>query len=411
MTYKVRNEPLFLGLTHVGQVFSIGWSERIGKCAVYDFQNQAIKKFKNYQVTNEEPSLKKYLKRNYKKIYFCKNAEEIKKYNTIFLTIDTPLTLEGKPKIDKIIAILKKAANYLRKNCNLIITSQVYCGFCDELKKTIFKKRPDINLIYLAETLIMGKALERFMKPERIILGFNRKVKFLNQFKKFNCQVFQLSLKEAEMVKIAINLFLFTSVTYANVMDYYCRQFGFKFSRINQALRYDQRIGKKSYISPSLGISGGHLERDVHTIIKTSKNPKVKSLFKNLKQVNETRLSLLIKEYQNLKKKFKFKKVIWIGPSYKSNSFSVVNSPFVKFKKYLKIKRKTLYSFDSFFDLKKEKINNFLKNLNRITLNKSLLIFNYASTEDQKKIRVFFDKGNCKIISLNSVNKKYKNLF
>ena len=59
-----------MGLTHIGQVFGIGWSEKIGKCAVYDFNKSLVQKFKNCEVTNEEPNLKKFLKRNYHKIYF-----------------------------------------------------------------------------------------------------------------------------------------------------------------------------------------------------------------------------------------------------------------------------------------------------------------------------------------------------
>ena len=105
----------------------------------------------------------------------------------------------------------------------------------------------------MAETLIMGNVLSRFTKPERLIFGTENKNKFFyNLLKKFECEIFVLSLKEAEMVKIAVNLFLLTSVTYSNAMDYYCRQFGFKFSKINAAIRTDKRIGKYSYLSPSL---------------------------------------------------------------------------------------------------------------------------------------------------------------
>lgn len=411
MSSKIRNEPLFLGLTHVGQVFSIGWSEKIGRCSVYDFDKNLVKKFEDYEVTNEEPGLKIYLKKNYQKITICKNKEDIKNYNTIFLTIDTPLTLDGRPKVEKIISTLKQAINFIKKNSNLIITSQVYCGFCDDLKKTILKNRPDINLIYLAETLIMGNALDRFLFPERIILGHDKKIKFIKIFKKFNCQIYNFSLREAEMVKIAINLFLFSSVSYANAMDYYCRQFGFKFSRINGALRSDKRIGKLSYISPSLGVSGGHLERDVFTMIKTSKSPEVKNLFKNLKKVNDSRMLLLIKKYEDLRKQFKFKKIIWFGPSYKNNSFSINNSPFIKFRKYLKNRKKVLYSFDSYFDLKKEKINNFLDKFDKKIFEKSLIIFNYASKSHTKEISKFLKKNICKAINLNFLSNKSKNLF
>ena len=259
-------EPLFCGLTHIGQVFSIGWSEKIGKCSVFEFNKKSYEKFKKLNVTNEEPSLRKYLKKNIKKIKFCNSSDEIKKYENIFLTIDTPLEMNGNPKIKIIMNSIKKIKKYLGYKSNLIIISQVYCGFCENLKKKIFKDRKDINIIYFTDTLVMGNALERFVNPERIILGYDRKVPFLNKFKKFNCKIYSFSTKQAEMVKIAINLFLFSSVSFANMMDYYCRQFGFKFSDINNSIKDDKRIGKNSYISPSLGISGGHLERDVFTI-------------------------------------------------------------------------------------------------------------------------------------------------
>ncbi len=401
--------PLFLGLSHIGQVFSIGWSQKIGKCAVFDYDKNQKTKFKNLRVTNEEPELKNYLAKNIKKIYFCENEKEIKNFNIIFLTIDTPLSMAGAPDVKKIINILKKSYKNFKKNCTIIITSQVYCGFCEDLKKTIFKNRPDINLIYFAETLVMGKALERFTNPERIILGFDKKVKFLKEFEKFNCKIFQFSLREAEMIKMAINLFLFTSVNYANAMDYYCRQYGFKFSKINKALKSDKRIGKDSYISPSLGVSGGHLERDVFTIIRTSKNQKLKNFFLKMKSLDNSRISILINKYEKLKSKFKFKKIIWIGPSYKSKSFSIVNSPFLKFKKYLKKKKKILYSYDSFFDLKKQKIKNCIQELSIKDLKEALLIYNYSKIKDKQKINKFINSKFCKIISFNSTNFKNKN--
>ena len=111
--------------------------------------------------------------------------------------------------------------------------------------KNFLKDRKDINLIYMAETLVMGDAFNRFINPERIIIGVEKKIRFLNEFKKFKCKIFQYNLKQAEMVKMAINLFLFNSVSYANLMDNYCRQFGFKFSDINESIRSDKRIGKK----------------------------------------------------------------------------------------------------------------------------------------------------------------------
>ncbi len=67
MLKEKNNKVLFCGLTHVGQVFSVGWAEKVGSCAVYDFDKRKIKKFKKDNVTTEEPNLKKYLVKNKKK--------------------------------------------------------------------------------------------------------------------------------------------------------------------------------------------------------------------------------------------------------------------------------------------------------------------------------------------------------
>ena len=139
------------------------------------------------------------------------------------------------------------------------------------------------------------------------------------------------------------------------MMDSYCRQFGFKFSDINMSLKTDKRIGLKSYISPSLGISGGHLERDVYTLINSIKDPKIKKIFSYLRNFNQNRINELIKKYNLLVNKNNFLKVIWLGPSYKLNSFSIVNSPYLKFRNYLKKRSKKLFTFDSFLTLKMKK--------------------------------------------------------
>ncbi len=406
------SKPLFLGLTHIGQVFSIGWSEKFGKCSVYDLNDNRLNNYKKSLFTDEEPNLYQLYKSNKKKITICDSSDQIKSYKNIFLTIDTPLHENGKPDYDYIKKYISKSLKYISKNSNLIITSQVYCGFCDELKKTVLKLRKDIQIIYMAETLIMGNALDRFINPERLIFGSDKKIDFFKNLKKFNCPIFILNYKQAEMIKMAINLFLLTSVSYANLLDFYCREFGFKFSSINEPIRLDKRIGNFSYISPSLGVSGGHLERDLFSIIKNTKNKIVKSSFVNFKQLSSNRLSLLKNLYQTLNKEKKFNKIVWVGPSYKQDSFSILNSPFYHFKKYLKKKRKKLFAYDSLFNLQSLKLDNIIIELNQRNINNSLIIVNYANHKDLKRI-VNLSRNN-KIIDIgikNNINKKKKNIF
>ena len=108
--------PIFYGLSHIGQVFSVLWSKKIGKCAVYDPNKKIRKKFKYGKLTNEEPQLKKI---NYKKnIIVYEKINDLKNHNIIFFTIDTPITENGYPNLNLIKNNLKKifSLNFQKKN-------------------------------------------------------------------------------------------------------------------------------------------------------------------------------------------------------------------------------------------------------------------------------------------------------
>ena len=396
---KKNQNPLFLGLTHIGQVFSIGWSEKFNNCSVFDFDKKNLQNFKKGNLTDEEPDLKKFYKKNKKRINVLPSEVDIKNFENIFLTIDTPLSINGKPDYDYIKRYIKKCIKFFSPKTNIILTSQVYCGFCEEIKKDIIKKK-NINLIYMAETLVMGNALERFLRPERLIFGANKKVKIFKVLRKFKCPIFILNFRQAEMIKMAINLYLLTSVSYANLLDFYCREYGFKFSSINNPIRLDKRVGLSSYISPSLGISGGHLERDLFSIIKNSKNKLVKGIFSNLKILSEKRINVLIDYFNQIRKRKKISKTIWVGPSYKKNSFSILNSPYYRFSKYMEKNKLKLKVYDSYFDLEKNKIKNFIKDISKDNLKNSLIILNYSSKKDANMILNLAKRNTLKVIDI-----------
>ena len=262
MVKKVNQAPLFLGLTHIGQVYSKGWSKKVGKCAVFDFNKETLNKFKNNKFTDEELSLSK--EKNNKNILILEKFEEIKNYKVIFFTYDTPIDKKnGFPKTLKIEQYLNKLFSIKYTNLTYIfVTSQVYPGFMDKIEKKIDKNK--IKIIYMVDTLKMGSAFQGFVKPEQLIFGSsenNNKI-IKETFSKFKVKKFIFNFKEAELIKISINLYLFFSVSYANIMEKMSRQNDISFSKIIDVLRNDRRIGRYSYINPSLGMSGGHLERD-----------------------------------------------------------------------------------------------------------------------------------------------------
>src|SRR6266542_5708454 len=82
------------------------------------------------------------------------------------------------------------------------------------------------------------------------------------------CPVLPMRYESAELAKIAINMCLVASIATANTLAELCERIGADWGEIAPALRLDRRIGPHAYLAPGLGIAGGNLERDLHTVCR-----------------------------------------------------------------------------------------------------------------------------------------------
>ena len=260
----------------------------------------------------------------------------------------------------------------------------------------------------MVDTLKMGSAIDRFLFPEQIILGTDFKNKeYLNElFKKFKCKKIFFGVKEAELIKISINLYLYFSVSYSNILDNLSKQIGLNFSKITESLRNDKRIGKYAYINPSVAISGGHLERDLYYLKLIKKSKIIKKLTNNFQKFNDERKNILLEEIRKKNKK-KNLKILILGSSYKENSFSNINSIFQEIIKFRNFKVKF---YDSFFDINNLGIKNIENNLLKGLNENDFIILNYINRKDLVIIKNFFNNKINNRFLLN-ISSKYEKFF
>ncbi len=378
------DQPIFVGLSHIGQVFSLGWALKVGPCAVFDFETSRREAIAASELTEEEPGLRARWAMGRDRIQLYSGAEKITDHRVVFLTIDTPLNQQGEPNVEVIRAFIEQCVPYLAHGATLILLSQVYPGFCDEIKRDLLSDRPDVRLVYMVDTLKMGKALERFLEPEQLIFGVERAQDVPEAFQKyFSCPIHTYTWIEAEMVKVAINIYLFFSVTFANAMDNYCRQLGFRFAPLAASLRHDVRIGKDAYIAPSLGVSGGHLERDMTTILRKCQDAQTRRLFEDMKALNADRMRAL---YDAVGACSGLRSILWVGVSYKRESFSLVNSPFMKFVDRF-VKELNVQAYDSFYPLPALDGVTSVRSLSQALDHVDGVVLNYAQEADVDTVR------------------------
>ena len=238
----------FFGMSHLGVVYSAVTSEKSFNVLGFDQNIKIIENLNNRVVSIFEKNLSKIINNNInKKLFYSSNIADLRKCKIIFISNDIETDSKGKSNLKKLNSIISNITKNVSKSTTLVLLSQVPPGFIRSIDW------PKSKLYYQVETLVFGKAVQRAMSPERIIVGKEKKnlkinsiyKKFLN---KFNTKIVEMNYESAELAKISINLFLISNISTANSLARVAENIGADWSSIIQALRLDKRIGKYAYL-------------------------------------------------------------------------------------------------------------------------------------------------------------------
>ena len=207
----------FAGLTHLGLNSAVASAEKGFKTYGYHYDEGIIENLNNGNTHVLEPGLNELLEKNIQRLIFSPNSDVLAKCDIIYIAFDVPTDGNGKSDLNPIKKIIERVISEIKSDALLVILCQVPPGFCRKINW------PPSQCFYQVETLIFGKALERAINPERIILGVaNSKNKIDDRLKiflnAFNCPILPMNYESAELAKISINLCLIASISTANTL-------------------------------------------------------------------------------------------------------------------------------------------------------------------------------------------------
>ncbi len=264
---------VFVGLSHMGVVASIGWASHSPGVVGIDPDGERVAALSRGELPVGEPGLADGLRAAGEGIRFTSDAAAIDQASLLFISLDVQTDEHNRCQLDELNLRIELILPRLREGVVVVLMSQVPVGFTRALRARITAARPGLRcaLVYMVETLVIGEALARFLHPERIILGLVESEQpmpaaLADALAPYDCPVLPMSYESAELSKMAINLYLSCSVTFANTLSDLCETLGANVHEINGALRLDRRIGPRAYLQPGLGIAGGNLERDLASL-------------------------------------------------------------------------------------------------------------------------------------------------
>jgi UDPglucose 6-dehydrogenase len=192
----------------------------------------------------------------------------LKNTEVLWIAFDTPVDDDDQADVDFVQDQIKQALPFLPKGAVILVSSQMPVGSIRELESFALQNLPekDLNFACSPENLRLGKAIDVFLRPDRIVLGVrnNHTRQVLEKLlSPITDKLEWMSVESAEMTKHAINAFLATSVTFANEIAAICELVGADAKEVERGLKTEARIGPKAYLSPGGPFAGGTLARDI----------------------------------------------------------------------------------------------------------------------------------------------------
>jgi len=327
-----------VGTGYVGLVSGVCFAETGNDVICVDNNEAKVTSLKEGKIPIYEPGLDVVFDRNFKegRLHFTTDLKKaVDECEIIFLALPTPPGEDGSADLSYILGVAEKIGPMLNGYKVIVDKSTVPVGTGEKVYAAIQKNaKQEFDVVSNPEFLREGKALEDFMKPDRVVVGATseraKKLmgKLYEPFVRQGNPIYYMDLRSAEMTKYAANSYLATRISFMNEIANLCETVGADVDMVRKGIGSDVRIGKR-FLFPGVGYGGSCFPKDVQALFKTAKENKydfkILDSVMNVNQLQRERfMEKLNKYYNNTLKGKHF--AIW-GLAFKPDTDDIREAP------------------------------------------------------------------------------------
>jgi UDPglucose 6-dehydrogenase len=258
------------GLWHLGTVTAACTAAAGIPTIAIDLDHERIAKLTRGEPPLYEPGLAKLVQSGLASdnLAFSSDVGATSDANVVWICHDTPVDQDDRADAGAVLRQAELLFPHLKDGAVVLISAQLPVGSVAALEKGFATQAAGraVSFASSPENLRLGKAIEVFQNPGRIIVGVrDQRARAILEplLHKFCGNIIWMSVESAEMVKHGLNSFLAMSVTFANELATVCEQVGADAAEVEKGLKSDPRIGTGAYLRPGPAFAGGTLARDV----------------------------------------------------------------------------------------------------------------------------------------------------
>ena len=255
-----------------------------------------------------------------------------------FICVGTPSKEDGSLDLSFIRESAREIGLQLKKKKNwhlIVVKSTVLPGTTRDIILPILEEYSnkkvgiDFGLAMNPEFLREGVAVNDFLNPDRIVIGFydDKSRKILRElYKDFSCPILETSLSAAEMIKYASNAFLATKISFINEIGNMCKKIGVDTYEVADGMGLDKRIGR-SFLDSGIGWGGSCFPKDLAALkVWAEKNSLEAKILNSVIEVNEEQPLKLVEILKKYIPNLREKTIGILGLAFKPNTDDIRES-------------------------------------------------------------------------------------
>lgn len=301
-----------IGLGKLGAPMVACFASKGHKVIGVDVDSRRVELINQGRAPVVEPELDELLQAHKDRISATQEyAEAVLNSDITFIIVPTPSNGHGAFSTDYAQTAAAHIGDALRHKAGwhlVVLTSTVLPGATERDILPVLESHSgkkcgvDFGLCYNPEFIALGSVIHNMLNPDFILIGESDPhsgevlVSFYQNVLDNKAPITRMNIVNAELTKLAVNTFVTTKISYANMLAEVCEQIpGCDVDVVTSAIGLDARIGRK-YIKGALGYGGPCFPRDNVAFAHMARSVGAKpTLAEATDAVNRRQVSRLVK--------------------------------------------------------------------------------------------------------------------
>ncbi|MED5270663.1 MAG: nucleotide sugar dehydrogenase [Pseudomonadota bacterium] len=257
-----------IGAGRLGICFALLCEQAGYDVLVSDVREDYVKNLRNKFISTNEPEVSKLLSTSPRLSATNSNSKVIRDCDIIYTLVATPSKRDGSYDVSAVwdvVEDIKKVKKVQGKA--FVVGCTTNPGDCEQFQDAL--KDSKVDVFYNPEFIAQGTIIKDLRTADMVLIGgkrnetYDQLCEIYNRIQETPPKISIMSTTAAELVKLAVNCFLTTKISYANMVGQVMALSGMEdeIPVVLGAIGDDSRVGRK-YLNFGFGFGGPCLPRD-----------------------------------------------------------------------------------------------------------------------------------------------------